>query len=259
MKNKSSNSTKNLSKSKKKLLPPIKTAKKETSTIKITNKTHSKREPLKEVKHTPDSTIIKLPPSSRQDVSLDSSVKKQRSNSSLTGPSNSDQNTPPLNILEKQPTTLFNAKNGENTNGGFNPESAYQLDKRQRFEIYKRRLLIKPPAKDAQEAVEIINKTLDEIEDKYAPKKDDKFYALNSKKFGRMHPIPPDRIKVNVDTGKTEMLAVGLTIFINTNGAFEVWSVNRGNQMSKKLFFKTGQLKTTGQTINVNSNAIHNE
>ena len=228
MKNKSSNTTKNAAKSKKKLLPPIKTAKKEASSFKIINKTHSKREPSQHkpdvaASRTPESTVVKLP-----SPLLDTHVKKTRLNSSLPI-------TPPLNPLEKQATTL--------TGSAFNPESSYQLDKRQRFEIYKRRLLIKPPAKDAREAVDIINKTLDEIEDKYAPKKEDKFYALNSKKFGRMHPIPPDRIKEFADSGKIEMYAVGITIFINANGSFEVWSVTRGNLMAKKLFCKPGQLK----------------
>ena len=74
-----------------------------------------------------------------------------------------------------------------------------------------------------------------------------------------MWPIPPDRIKVNPDTGKIEMLAVGLIIQINTNGAFEVWSVNRSCQQSKKLFFKMGQLKTANNISNETENVVNNE
>lgn len=68
----------------------------------------------------------------------------------------------------------------------YTPTFACQLDKRQRFEIYKRRLNIKPAAKTSEEAIEMINKTMDEIEDKYAPKKDDKLYPIYSKRYGRM-------------------------------------------------------------------------
>ena len=62
------------------------------------------------------------------------------------------------------------------------------------------------------------------------------------------------------------MLAVGLVIQINDHGGFEVWSVNRGNQQSKRLFFKTGQIKSnkpdvieSDNTITVNENSINNE
>jgi len=62
-------------------------------------------------------------------------------------------------------------------------------------------------------------------------------------------------------------LAVGLVIQINTNGGFEVWSVNRGNQQSKRLFFKTGQIKTAnteaessdGAIVVVNDSSIENK
>lgn len=62
------------------------------------------------------------------------------------------------------------------------------------------------------------------------------------------------------------MLAVGLVIQINANGGFEVWSVNRGNQQSKRLFFKTGQIKSnkantaeSENTIVVNESSVNNE
>ena len=119
-------------------------------------------------------------------------------------------------------------------------DASYQLDKRQRFEIYKRRLLIKPPAKNPQEAIDLLNKTIDEIEDKYAPKKDDKFYALNSKRYGRMYPIPKDRIKFNPVTNRTELLAVGLIVYVDNDGSIEMWTVSRGNSRTKKLFYKNG-------------------
>ena len=60
---------------------------------------------------------------------------------------------------------------------------------------------------------------------------------------------------------------MGLVIQINTNGGFEVWSVNRGNQQSKRLFFKTGQIKTAnteaessdGAIVVVNDSSIENK
>ena len=248
MKNKSKNSTK----SKKKLLPPIK-IKKEPISFKITNKSSNKKETNSNIDKQ-ENTIseAKAKPvriSLDQNLSIDMQPKKRLSSSMASNHSTEK-------ALEKQRTTL----GGNSSGGAFNPESAYQLDKRQRFEIYKRRLLFKPPAKDAEEAIKLINNTLDEIEEKYAPKKDDKFYALNSKRFGRMWPIPADRIKVNPETGKTEMLAVGLTIQINKNGAFEVWTITRGNQLSKKIFFKTGQIKTVNNVdVCENQSSVNNE
>jgi hypothetical protein len=171
MKNKSNNST--TTKTKKKLLPPIKSVKKEPITLKISNKKEATIE--KKSNETKIPSVHKAP---EKDLTLNSDNRQKRLSSLPIVTIKPD--VAPVNILEKQKTTL-------NANGGnFNPDSAYQLDKRQRFEIYKRRLLIKPPASTSDEAVLVINKTLDEIEDKYAPKKDDKFYALNSKKYGRM-------------------------------------------------------------------------
>jgi hypothetical protein len=122
----------------------------------------------------------------------------------------------------------------------YTPTFACQLDKRQRFEIYKRRLNIKKGAKTAEEAIELINKTMDEIENKYAPKKDDKLYPIYSKKYGRMFPIPKERIRHNEETGLTECLTTGMIIYISKNGSFEMWTVPRGFYESKKLFFKNG-------------------
>ena len=179
MKNKSNNSTK----TKKKLLPPIKATKKEPVALKISNKstTINKEKETSSVEKKLDN--VKIPPvrKSSDQSSTQSQDSKKKITSTLPPNTPSKPEVSQLNILEKQKTTLVNANAG-----AFNPDSSYQLDKRQRFEIYKRRLLIKPPAKDAEEAVQVINKTLDEIEEKYAPKKDDKFYALNSKKYGRM-------------------------------------------------------------------------
>ncbi len=121
-----------------------------------------------------------------------------------------------------------------------NANSSYQLDKRQRFEIYKRRLAVKPSAKSAEEAIDLINKTLVEIEDRYAPKADDKIYNINSKKYGRMYPVPKDRIIVNPQTGQTELLTTGIIVYVNNNGSFEMWTKQRGAFMSKKLFHKNG-------------------
>lgn len=57
-----------------------------------------------------------------------------------------------------------------------------QLDKRQRIELYKRSLNSKPPASNIEEAFNLINNTLIEIEDKYGPKPTDTdFY--HSKKY----------------------------------------------------------------------------
>lgn len=57
-----------------------------------------------------------------------------------------------------------------------------QLDKRQRIELYKKALHNKPPASNIDEAFDLINNTLIEIEDKYGPRPNDSdFY--HSKKY----------------------------------------------------------------------------
>jgi hypothetical protein len=125
----------------------------------------------------------------------------------------------------------------------YTPNFACQLDKRQRFEIYKRRLNAKKAATSVEEAVKLINKTIDEVEDRYAPKKEDKVYPIYSKKYGRMFRIPKERIRFNEETGLTEMLTVGLIIYVRPNGAFEIWTVPRGNFDSKRIYAKIGAVK----------------
>ena len=137
-------------------------------------------------------------------------------------------------VLERSKTAI------ELGNLPYTPTFACQLNKRQRFEIYKRRLNIKKAAKTAEEAIELINKTMDEIEDKYAPKKDNKQYPIYSKAYGRMFPIPKDRIRLNEETNMWELLTVGMIIYVKKNGSFEMWSFPRGLFESKKLFFKNG-------------------
>ena len=57
-----------------------------------------------------------------------------------------------------------------------------QLDKRQRIELYKKALSQKPPASNIEEAFNLINNTLTEIENKYGPASNDtEFY--HSKKY----------------------------------------------------------------------------
>lgn len=143
-------------------------------------------------------------------------------------------------LEKKKPFFSTSMKKRANSVATINVSGLYQLDKRQRFEIYKRRLKTKPSVKSTEEAIQLINNTLIEIEDQYAPKKDSKFYAINSKKYGRMYPIPEDRIKFNLDTGITEMLAVGIIIYVYGNGSFEIWTVSRGNLIPRKILTKSG-------------------
>lgn len=143
-------------------------------------------------------------------------------------------------LIKKKPPFSTSTKKRANSVATINVSGLYQLDKRQRFEIYKRRLKSKPPAKNTEEAIQLINSTLVETEDQYAPKKESKFYTINSKKYGRMYPIPDDRIKVNLDTGITEMLAVGIIIYVYGNGSFEIWTVSRGNFNPRKILTKNG-------------------
>lgn len=113
-----------------------------------------------------------------------------------------------------------------------------QLDKKQRFDLFMRRLAMKPAVSDKDQAIQLLNRTIIEVEDRYAPQKNNKFYAINSKRYGRMHPIPDDRIKLNAETGITELLSVGLVTYIHPNGYFEMWTVPRGRSEPRRIFKK---------------------
>ncbi len=133
---------------------------------------------------------------------------------------------------------LLNKFNENKTN--IESQEPQQLDKRQRFDIYMKLLDSKPGAKSVQEAIVLINSTLDEVEEKHAPKKDDKVFGLNSKKYGRMNTVPEERIKINPETGKMEMLTTGLTIVLEEDGSFDIWTIKRGNFDTKRVYHKNG-------------------
>jgi len=117
MKNKSSTSTK----TKKKILPPIKAVKKEPIAIKISNKSSNKTVPSIEKKL----DDIKIPPvqkSPEQNLPLSPDNTRKKRLSSLPPNVSIKPEVTSVNILEKQKTTL----NG-NLGAAFNPDSSYQL------------------------------------------------------------------------------------------------------------------------------------
>jgi hypothetical protein len=120
-----------------------------------------------------------------------------------------------------------------------------QLDKKQRFDIFIKRLALKPSVSTGEQAIELLNATMIEVENKYAPQKDNKFYASNSRRYGRMHPIPKERIKLNPATGLTELFSVGLITYIHPNGYFEMWTVPRGITEPKRIFKKNALVVIT--------------
>ncbi|CAF0958686.1 unnamed protein product [Brachionus calyciflorus] len=166
--------------------------------------------------------------------------KKKEIKKGISQPPQQIKSLDDFSVEKKRPAFTTSTRKRANSVASINVSGLYQLDKRQRFEIFKRRLKTKPKAKSTEEAIQLINNTLVEVEDQYAPKNDSKFYAINSKKYGRMYPIPEDRIKFNLDTGITEMLAVGIIIYIYSNGSFEIWTVSRGNFMPKKILAIAG-------------------
>ena len=102
-----------------------------------------------------------------------------------------------------------------------------QLDKRERIDLYKKLLTLKPPACNINEAFDLINKTLVEIEDKYGPRTDNKSFYY-SKRYGRMFPLTKEKLKFNSESGRNEMITVGFMISIEKNGTFQFWSKNPG-------------------------------
>ena len=158
-----------------------------------------------------------------------------------------------LNNNARQP--FFNNKlNETKPNTNETNQEPQQLDKRQRFDIYMKLLDSKPGAKSIQEAILLINSTLDEVEEKHAPKKDDKVFGINSKKYGRMNPVPEERIKINPNTGKMEMLTTGLTIVLDEDGSFDIWTIKRGNLDMKRIYHKKG-LKIASSTSSSSSSS----
>ena len=110
-----------------------------------------------------------------------------------------------------------------------------QLDKRERIEIFKKKLTKKPPASTDKDAIKLINQTMTEVETKYGPSKDNRqFY--HSKKYGRMFPVPKENIKFNAELNKTELITVGFQIYVSRRGSIEFWSKNRPSNLifSKK-------------------------
>ena len=98
-----------------------------------------------------------------------------------------------------------------------------QLDKRERIDLYKKSLSSKPSACNINEAFDLINNTLIEIEEKYGPKTENRAFYF-SKRYGRMFPLTKEKLRFNPEIGKNEMITVGFTIYIEKNGAFEFWS-----------------------------------
>jgi hypothetical protein len=98
-----------------------------------------------------------------------------------------------------------------------------QLDKRERIDLYKKCLSSKPAACNINEAFDLINNTLMEIENKYGPTVDNRAFYF-SKRYGRMFPLSKEKLKFNPEIGKNEMITVGFTIYIEKNGSFEFWS-----------------------------------
>lgn len=126
-----------------------------------------------------------------------------------------------------------------------------QLDKRERIDLYKKLLTLKPPACNINEAFDLINKTLVEIEDKYGPRTDNKSFYY-SKRYGRMFPLTKEKLKFNPESGRNEMITVGFMISIEKNGTFQFWSKNPG--CPTLIFSKFG-----GKPNNNNNNLIQQQ
>jgi hypothetical protein len=165
--------------------------------------------------------------------SLNTNSNTRRSSTSI--PFRSNRNS--INNIKQ---SIINKSNEIKPNIINDNQEPQQLDKRQRFDIYMKLLDSKPNAKSIQEAILLINTTLDEVEEKHAPKKDDKVFGINSKKYGRMNPVPHERIQINPETGKMEMLTTGLTIVLEEDGSFDIWTIKRGNFDVKRVYHKNG-------------------
>ena len=53
-----------------------------------------------------------------------------------------------------------------------------------------------------------------------------------------MHPLNKEKIKLNNETGKLEMITVGFLIILNENGSFEFWTKDLVEPT--KIFSKNG-------------------
>lgn len=53
-----------------------------------------------------------------------------------------------------------------------------------------------------------------------------------------MHPLSKEKIKLNNETGKHEMITVGFLIILNENGGFEFWT--KDPVEPTKIFSKNG-------------------
>jgi hypothetical protein len=200
-------------------------------------------------------TISKLQPVKRVENNS-TNLRGNRAAPANNGACRSVQGAARNNNAQQQTTNnfLLGRRRATSTNNGCAKPSRFdsytisrQMDKKQRFSIYIRRLAASECVGTPEQVIDLLNATMNEIEDKYAPNKENKFYAVNSKRYGRMHPIPQDRIKLNEQTGVTELLSVGLVTYIYPNGSFEIWTVPRGLYKPKLIFQKKGSIKDQQQ------------
>jgi|GEM_PF-4554945 len=114
----------------------------------------------------------------------------------------------------------------------------------ERLQIYFQRLRESPPARSANEAIDLVNAILDQVEDEYSGVPKNPNPGLTTPD-GRMYPVQPDRIDPNPNVvGGYILTTRGNLIYIGPDGSIQIYTRVRtpssGSLPGDLLLDKTG-------------------
>ena len=121
--------------------------------------------------------------------------------------------------------------------GGVCPPPSKILSKGERLKIFNQRLIDAPAAKNADEAFELLGRTMDDVEDAFSGIA--KVDNPGLKYQGRMYPPRPD-FTTRLPNGGLEAITKGNIIRIDPNGAIRIYARNADGSLGKLLLEKLG-------------------
>ncbi|RZK25318.1 MAG: hypothetical protein EOO43_05840 [Flavobacterium sp.] len=108
------------------------------------------------------------------------------------------------------------------------------LSKIDRLNIFKTRILNAPAANNADEALTLINKTMDDVEDIYSGVVKNVEMAMAGKTDGRMYGFLDDAFITRHANGNITGLTAGHRVEIQANGSFSIYSRKDGSLLLTK-------------------------
>ena len=141
-------------------------------------------------------------------------------------------------LLKNIPKTI-SVKNSLNNIQELNsyPKIGTLLEKGERLKIYSQKLKESPPTNNAQEAFNLLDKVMTEVEDAYSGVKKIKNPSL--KYEGRMYAPRADYTE-KLPNGSIEAVTAGNIIRLSKNGDIEFFLKNKDGSLGSRVFFKKG-------------------